>query len=836
VKQVFRMVCALIVLTLASGAFFSAVAQTPSATPEPFLSQLSSGAAGFNSYAKDITANGRFVVVESNGDIATEKIPNRDAAGNPNPNARNNEDGNREIFLIDYAQQRVFQITNTKNVPKATPTPTPTPTPSPSPTPTPSPTPPDPANIQIEVSNNRPMITLVPGTNGHYRIVFSSNAPHPALFNGVDTGNVLAGDGNQEIWVYELPVVSEVDLTTGTDFFQDLTNGAFIPITTTPASRVPSPGGTGIFPFVADDNRDATISETGEIIVFISTRNLASNNADGNPELFFHTISTPDAFVQGTATADSFVGPVLHSVFQESPSISADGSIVAFISNGNLNGNNNDDGSGHGNAEVYLGSFNGSSFTITRQATRTKDATDPTADNFGATVNLFSLGRRLSRDGSMFAFDSLADDPKANAIAPQSFLAVFVYDVALDTFALVGKRALSFPGDVIHFPTFTDYSGSLAPATLIYASALNFRADGTFPPTAEDSTGLNPSRAVQVFSTALPIGPTSTFRRLTRNAIFSPLSPLTTSTIERSAFSTGGELGGGNADGSTEVFYLLSPTVTTVSATPLSFFTGASNVPLPEASPSPSPSPTPTPSPGTATGLAAGELGIIRTTVEFVAADASASGVSETTRSPALPVELNGVSVSVNGAAAGLYFVGQASKQINFVVPIGMTTGVKTVVVHSRLGGGTQIRGSLLIVPAQPDIFTSTMDAGGRAAVFNVTNPMSPTPEPFNVTSPDGSGNTVPTVLEINLTGVRSATAAEVKVSIVTTAGTTDIMGDQIVLVRPNREMPGWDIIRFKLPAALAGAGDVPIIVTVTRAGVAFVSRPAATAPHITIN
>lgn len=837
-KQVLRMFCALIVLTLVSGAFFSAVSQTPSATPAPFVSQLTSGVAGFNSYAKDVTANGRFVVVESNGDIATEKIPNRDSAGNPNPNPRNNEDGNREIFLIDYAQRRVFQITNTKNVPKPTPTPTPTPTPSPSPTPTPAPTPPDPATIQIEVSNNRPMITLVPGTNGHYRIVFSSNAPHPAFFNGVDTGDVLKADGNQEIWVYELPVVGEVDLTTGVEFFQDLTTGSFIPITDTPASRVPSPGGTGVFPFVADDNRDATISETGEIIAFISTRNLAANNADANPELFFHTISSPGVFVQGTNTADSFVGPVLHSVFQETPSISADGSIVAFISNGNLNGNNNnDDGSGHGNAEVYLGSFNGSTFTITKQATKTRDATDPTADNFGATANLFSPGRRLSRDGSMFAFESLADDPKANAIVPRSFLGVFVYNIAQDTFALVGTRASAFPGDVIHFPTFTDYNGSLAPSTLVFASTLNLKVDGTIPPTAEASTGLNPSRSIQVFSTSLPINSTSTFRRLSNNPPIGPISPLTTGTSERTVFSAGGgELGGGNADGSAEVFYLLSPSVTTVSAASLSFFTGASNIPLPPASPSPSPSPTPTPSPGTATGLAAGELGIIHTTVELVAADVNASGFSETKRIPPLPVELGGVSVSVDGAAAGLYFVGQSSKQINFVVPVGLTTGVKTVVVHTRLGGGTQIRGSLLIVAAQPDIFTSTMDAGGRAAVLNVTNPMSPTAEPFNVMSPDGSGNLVPTVLEINLTGVRSATAAEVKVSIVTSSGTTDIMGAGILLVRPNREAPGFDIIRFTLPATLAGAGDVPIIVTITRANAAFVSRPADTAPHITIN
>jgi uncharacterized protein (TIGR03437 family) len=679
------------------------------------------------------------------------------------------------------------------------------------------------------------MITLVPGINGHYRIVFSANAPNPALFDGVDTGGVLAADGNQEIWIYELPTVTDVDLTAGDDVpFQDLTLGTFTKITNTPASRVPSPGATNIPPFVADDNRDATISETGEIIAFISTRNLAANNSDGNPELFMHTITSPGVFVQGTATADSFVGPVLFSVFQNSPSLSADGSIVAFISNGNLDStNNNDDGNGHGNAEVFLGSYNGATFTLTKQVTKTKAATS--GSNFGATVNVFSPGRRLSRDGSMLAFESLADDPKANSATNQDFLAVFVYTVAQDKFDLVGRRATTFPGDVIHFPTFTDYNGSLVPGTLIFVSALNFRTDGTFPPAAEDSTGLNPSRAIQIFSTPVPIASSNTFRRLTKNVVFSGFSPLTTNTAERTVFSVGGaELGGGNADGSIEAFYLLTPPVTTESATALSFFTGASNIPLPEASPSPTPSPTPIV--GTVTGLAPGELGIVRTTTEFVTSDKAAAGFSETKRIPALPVELNGVSVSINGAAAGLYFVGQSSKQINFVVPIGMSTGVKTFVINSRMGGGIQFKGSILIVAAQPDIFTTTNDAGGRAAVFNVTNPMSPLPEPFSVTSTDGSGNTVPTVLEVTLTGARNASVTEVKISIVTATATTDITGDAIVRVAPNREMPGFDIIQFKLPASLAGAGDVPIIVTVTKNGVAFVSRPAASAPHITIN
>ena len=120
------------------------------------------------------------------------------------------------------------------------------------------------------------------------------------------------------------------------------------------------------------------------------------------------------------------------------------------------------------------------------------------------------------------------------------------------------------------------------------------------------------------------------------------------------------------------------------------------------------------------------------------------------------------------------------------------------------MGGGIQFKGSLLIVAAQPDIFTTTNDAGGRAAVVNVTNPMARTPEPFSVTSTDGSGSTVPTVLEISLTGIRTVVAAEVKISIVTATGTTDITGDS-TYCQSEREI-GVDLINSGC-LFLSGAG-----------------------------
>jgi uncharacterized protein (TIGR03437 family) len=199
---------------------------------------------------------------------------------------------------------------------------------------------------------------------------------------------------------------------------------------------------------------------------------------------------------------------------------------------------------------------------------------------------------------------------------------------------------------------------------------------------------------------------------------------------------------------------------------------------------------------------------------------------SETKRSPALPIELNGVSVSVNGYAAGLYFVGNAEKQINFVMPPGTATGNANVVINILDTGAntdTQVRGLVLVVSGQPDIATTTMDANGRAIARNANTE---TGEPFSITT---NGN--PTVIQLLVTGVRFASRNEITV----TVGTTVISGDGIISVMPNRENSGFDFINFALPASLAGAGDVPIQVTFTR-GITTTSRPAATAPHITIN
>ena len=200
-------------------------------------------------------------------------------------------------------------------------------------------------------------------------------------------------------------------------------------------------------------------------------------------------------------------------------------------------------------------------------------------------------------------------------------------------------------------------------------------------------------------------------------------------------------------------------------------------------------------------------------------------------RRPPLPIELNGVSVSINGAAAGLYHVSQG--QINFVVPVGLAANSSDqtypVVINNN---GAAIRSTIQILSAQPDIFTSTNGPNGRAAVFNVTNPLAMLPEPFTVTSTDENGVVRATRLRILITGVTNAATTQITVRI----NETDISGDSILFVGPS-DTPGFNQIDVLLPETLAAAGDVPIIVTVTTGSQTFSSRPAdGGAPHIQIN
>jgi hypothetical protein len=111
-------------------------------------------------------------------------------------------------------------------------------------------------------------------------------------------------------------------------------------------------------------------------------------------------------------------------------------------------------------------------------------------------------------------------------------------------------------------------------------------------------------------------------------------------------------------------------------------------------------------------------------------------------------------------------------------------------------------------VAAQPE------GPGCAATTLNITSLFAPLAGPVRVTSPDENGQQVSTVLRIVLTGMRNVTKSAVEVRI----GTTSLTGDFILFAGAS-DTPGFDQIDVRLPASLAGAGTVPVIVIITDKG-----------------
>ena len=889
----------------------SAIAITVWGQADSVIGQFTNSLSEAN--AGGISGDGRFVVFASRGDLATE-----------NPR---NADNNLEIFLWDYAQRRIFQITNTKSVltnPFGDPTV---------------------LNIRVEIINKRPVIS----NDGRW-IAFASNAyatapctiaSNPGDFDGnactspsptpTPTGspsptptptstpnnNPLITDANLEIWMYQVPATAPADLTSGEELpITDLATGTFTRVTDTPASLPPQPASSTALAFVADDNHDPSISDHGEAVSFTSTRDLISGfntfpTAD-NEEIFVYRRAGGGSFSEGSKETEGNVGggtisqvtitprgAANNPIYNKNSSISGDGTKVVFASKGDdpvpsvqpvpvpspsplpspptpFDCGSNPSTSR--NEEVFYVTLNTAGApTACRQITTT------TPTNPGDPTNILDLGRRISRDGRFVAFDSYADLAGENSGTNYTSFATYVFDANVPVSANPYKRVLprsdadsqAAGGDVPRFPGFTDYDLNGTPFTIVLETRLNIKPDGTIATTA--SEGLNPdaARPSQIYKTSqsLPAGPPPgptprpPFTRITKFPISSPIlaftQPLTSNTSERLAFDLPAtELGTGNPDGQKEVYYLYLPPVINPAVAVFSFATGASRMPVtaspvptpsPTATPSPTPTatPTPTPTPGgsptptptpvptptpmtppAVLGLSPGSLAILAYSPSTNQPLVARTAVGSIDRSFMLPIELSGVSMTINGVACGLKSVSR--REIVFVVPPFLSSAVTgtpyPVVINNN---GTVFKGSVTIVPARPDIFTDLPTPGpfGRARAFNVTNRVHTT-EPFTVTTIQiRGGRRVPTVLRLYVTGVANTTSAVFSIKI---DGVPPIQGTQVltggVLVEP-----GVYTVDFQLPAALNMAGDVPITVIINVAGTEFKSRLDDTAPRLFI-
>lgn len=844
---------------------FSLFAVAAQAQADTAIGQITVTTGSFDTIVRDISGDGRFVVFESTADVATDRtyVEVRDpATGALIAPVRNNADGNYEIFLFDYAQRRIFQITNTtralKNVTGGQAQ----------------------NNVQVDVVNRRPSIS----NDGRW-IAFDSNAystvtgnTTPAFFDGNlciagttppdcnvnaqgtnarrTTLTALQADGNSELWLYRIPDVAAANLSSGAEVSPvNLAAGTFLRATDSQPDLPPLAGTDTSNAVVRESNNSPSINDDGTFVAFVSDRNLvAPNNADRNREIFVfrRTSDTAGALAQVTRTD---LGPITQQNFNLNPSISGNGRRVMFLSTatnpvaGGTGGSNAD-----GNLEVFYADLDANAAPTAQRQITVTTRTIPEQ-----TVNFSTYGRRISRDGRFLAFESLSDNP-GNGGTIRDGYALYVFDATppapatAPTIRQIGEQsfadAANLGGDFRRYPVFTDYVGA-TPQRLVFTSRFNYTANGTIPATA--SEGLNPdnNRPVQLFATPLfragtgtepPIVPTVNLRRLTRNTInnvgFNDIQLFTSNSLRRSAFSQIGEFGGGNSEFNNEAFYLLTLSEQTSSETgTFSYRTGASArpvgspLPIPSPSVSPSASPSPTPiTPSAVTALAPGmiatvEINSFRPSVSAFVPPSAAS----TARSFELPIELNGVSVIVNGAAAGIYSVDERTNQITFVIPPGTFTGAVPFVV---IDNGRVRRGTIPIVTSQPDIFNLSgvqTFGGGRARIFNVTRRVAQG-EPFTVfTFDDRPRVRVPTVLRVFLTGVipRTATAGQISIRI----GSVTIPGTQIVTAPTSSGRPGEYYIDFRLPSELNNAGDVPIVITVN----GQTSRLDDTAPRLRI-
>lgn len=787
-------------------------------------------------FVRDMSGDGRFVVFESNGDLATEKTPDR-----------NNLDGNFEIFLFDYAQRRIFQITNTiralKNVTGSS---------------TAS------ANIQVDIVNTTPVIS----NDGRY-IAFASNAysgvsgnTSPASFNGnlctaaladcnVDAnGNnanrptlaSLRADGNLEIFLYQIPAVAPVDLASGADVpLIDLAAGNFSQATNSPRSLPPLAGTATQSPIVRADNNLPAINDNGSVVAFVSNRDLVpagsiagqdTGNTDTNREIFVYLQNVAASNTrQITKTAP---GDAINQIYNINPAISGDGRRVVFASTatdpvrGASGGNNADV-----NLEVFYanldaaGEPSGASADRQVQITRTVRAAPENA------VNILSPGKRISRDGRFIAFESLSNNPSDVSGGIQTGYAVYVYDAAPTAptrYRQFAARsfddAAATGGDVRRYPSFTDYASGAA-ASLIFTSRFNYRADGTL---SASTDGLNPdgNRPAQIYAT--PLDAAVSLVRLSRIPTFnlSDLQPFASNTRERIAFNLANSLGGENTDGGYEGFYLISPNAfITANSDQLTNASGASARPVGAPSPVPSPSPTPV-TPNAVPALSRGAIALGNLNYASSRSNVNAAGGSTSQRSFELPIELGGVTVNIAGAAAGIYAVDYQQQRVIFVIPKGLANGTYQVTVNDN---GRLSRSNLTIVTSQPDILRRdrVISANGRALIFNTTNFPLIRSEPFFIRTirrrPYGN---VQTRVILYLTGVRGLAPTDFNIRI----GDQTITGAQILTGAVETVEPGVYYIEFLLPAALNGAGDVPIIITTT-SGAA--SRLDDTAPRLRI-
>jgi uncharacterized protein (TIGR03437 family) len=173
-----------------------------------------------------------------------------------------------------------------------------------------------------------------------------------------------------------------------------------------------------------------------------------------------------------------------------------------------------------------------------------------------------------------------------------------------------------------------------------------------------------------------------------------------------------------------------------------------------------------------------------------------------------LPTILGGVSVKVNGIAAGLLIV--TPGQINLVIPPTVATGTATIIVTNN--DNTTVSGTCTIVASKPGVFTATATGVGAASAQTTFDGIAYeyTANVDGTTKPVNPGTKArPNYLVLYVTGLGNVTASQVKVTLLGVPG-------QILYAGPHGFYTGVDQINVRIPWELGGLGVMTIHVETT--------------------
>lgn len=243
-------------------------------------------------------------------------------------------------------------------------------------------------------------------------------------------------------------------------------------------------------------SRGTSISSDGKI-AFYSDADLTGANPDHNREIYLYDPSTGLTQVtQVASTSYSSVGP----------SISANGTRVAFASNADLIEGSNFD---H-NQEIFL------------YDTANKPSKQVTISN------RFNAEPSISADGTKIAFPSSANLTGGNPDLSQE---IFLYDIANDTFTQV---------------TNTTMGDAYEPSINADGSKIAFYSGANF-------TGANPKGNFEIF---LYDTKTNFITQMTSSVAGSSSKPSISADGAKIAFASTANITGMNPDGSTEIFLI----------------------------------------------------------------------------------------------------------------------------------------------------------------------------------------------------------------------------------------------------------------------------------------